>query len=321
VSPLVDIETIIATTVSECVDAFPELAVTVYVQLGAHRWFRSALRSVTSLRSVPPLGSLVRRVFETGETLIVPDIAAMPAWQDWAGESDQRIRGLIAVPVGPSRDRTVGVLYLSGPNRVQLPSFELDLLHGIARRAGQALRPHVAALVRAPESVRLTPEQFERLSREAMEDPLTGLTNRHGGELALQRELARAKREKRSVSVVLFDVDHFKQVNDTRGHAVGDRILRSIARIATDCVRASDLVVRWGGEEFLVVLPSVAVDGARDVGERIRSRIESADHEPLGVTISGGASEVESAEHLPIALERADAQLHRAKAEGRNRVR
>src|SRR5262249_4175591 len=153
-----------------------------------------------------------------------------------------------------------------------------------------------------------------------MEDPLTGLTNRHGGELALQRELARARREKRSVSLVLLDVDHLKQVNDTRGYAVGDRVLRSVARIATDCIRASDLVVRWGGEEFLVVLPGVAADGARDIGERVRSRIEHADQEPLGITISGGISEVHSPEDLLVALARADAQLHRAKAEGRNRV-
>ena len=153
-----------------------------------------------------------------------------------------------------------------------------------------------------------------------MEDPLTGLTNRHGGELMMGRELARAKREKRSLSLVLIDVDHFKHVNDIQGHAVGDRVLRSIARIATDCVRASDLVVRWGGEEFLVVLPSVAVDGAREIAERIRSRIEKGEHEPIGVTISAGASEVQSTEDLPLALARADALLHRAKAEGRNRV-
>src|SRR5262249_55810850 len=153
-----------------------------------------------------------------------------------------------------------------------------------------------------------------------MEDPLTGLTNRHGGELALQRELARARREKRSVSLVLLDVDHFKQVNDTRGHAVGDRVLRSVARIATDCVRASDLVARWGGEEFLVVLPSVAVDGAREIAERIRSRIEKGAQEPTGVTISAGTSEVQSADDLPLALARADVLLHRAKVEGRNRV-
>jgi diguanylate cyclase (GGDEF)-like protein len=312
------VEAVVNLAVSECVEAFPELAVTLYLQLGHQKWFRSALKSPAGLSAIPSLASLVRRVFETGETLILPDVGGMPPWHERWNESG--VQGLIAAPVGPTRDRPVGVLYLSGPDALQLPPYDLDLLHGIARRAGVALRPHITAPTEMPATVRLSQEQFERLSREAMEDPLTGLTNRHGGEIAMGRELARAKRERRALSLALIDVDDFKQVNDRQGHAVGDRVLRSVARIATDCVRASDLVVRWGGDEFLVVLPSVAVSGAREIAERIRSRVETMPSEPSGVTISAGACEVQPGDDLPSALSDADIMLHRAKAGGRNRV-
>jgi len=312
------VEAIVGRAVSECVEAFPELAVTLYVQLGEHKWFRSALKSPAGLSAFPSLAALVRRVFESGETLIMPDVATMPPWQERSGAP--RSQGLIATPVGPARDRPFGVLYLSGPSPLQLPPYDLDLLQGIARRTGAALRSHVPALPAAPAMVRLSQEQFERLSREAMEDPLTGLTNRHGGEVAMGRELARAKREQRSLSLAMIDVDDFKHVNDSQGHAIGDRVLRSVARIATDCVRASDLVVRWGGDEFLLVLPSVTVDGARQIAERIRSRIETAASEPAGVTVSAGASEVAPGDDLASALIEADVMLHRAKTEGRNRV-
>jgi diguanylate cyclase (GGDEF)-like protein len=312
------VEEIVGLVVSECVEAFPELAVTLYLQLGDQKWFRSALKSPAGLSTFPSLAALVRRVFDTGETLILPDVASTPPWHERS--NDPGAQGLIAVPVGPTRDRAVGVLYLSGPDALRLPPYDLDLLQGIARRAGAALRPHVTAPAEMPATVRLSQEQFERLSREAMEDPLTGLTNRHGAEIAMGRELARAKRERRALSLALIDVDDFKQVNDRQGHAVGDRVLRSVARIATDCVRASDLVVRWGGDEFLVVLPSVTVSGAREIAERIRSRVETMPTEPSGITISAGACEVQPGDDLPSALSDADVMLHRAKAEGRNRV-
>jgi len=311
------VETIVGRAVSECVEAFPEFAVTLYVQLGERKWFRSALKSPAGLSTFPSLPALVRRVFESGETLILPDVATMPPWDERSGPTSQ---GFIATPIGPTRDRSVGVLYLSGSGPLQLPAYELDLLQGIARRTGLALRPHVPALAGTPAMVRLSQEQFERLSREAMEDPLTGLTNRHGAEIAMGRELARAKRDRRSLSLAMIDVDDFKQVNDSQGHAVGDRVLRSVARIATDCVRASDLVVRWGGDEFLLVLPSVTVNGAREIAERIRSRIETAASEPAGVTISAGACEVAPGDDLASALIEADLMLHRAKIDGRNRV-
>ena len=156
----------------------------------------------------------------------------------------------------------------------------------------------------------------------ARTDSLTGLANRRGGEEALQREVSRAERGGMRLAVALFDIDGFKKVNDERGHAAGDDALRAVARVLIGAVRGADLVVRWGADELLAVLPSTGLEGARSLAERVRAQVEAlTDKDFAPVTLSAGVAEVGQGEDEGQALARADARLYEAKSEGRNRVR
>jgi diguanylate cyclase (GGDEF)-like protein/PAS domain S-box-containing protein len=158
----------------------------------------------------------------------------------------------------------------------------------------------------------------------ATRDVLTGIHNRRALiELGIA-ELDRARRYGRPMAAAMIDVDHFKRVNDAYGHAAGDEVLRSIVRTTTDLLRASDAMGRWGGEEFVVLLPETSIEAARGVLERVRAQIE---HKPrqagtleLPVTISIGIAEWTGIESLPALVERADRACYAAKHAGRNRV-
>jgi len=165
----------------------------------------------------------------------------------------------------------------------------------------------------------------ERIERLVVTDALTGALNRHGMMPSLERELAQATRHGRELSVVLFDLDHFKLVNDQHGHAVGDTVLCGFAANVQATLRGGDLFGRWGGEEFLLVLPDTRLDVAAAVAERIRQQVALApvaDGAPA-VTVSGGAaSAVEARQHTEVMLQLlqlADQRLYLAKRQ-RNRV-
>ena len=157
--------------------------------------------------------------------------------------------------------------------------------------------------------------------RDASTDTLTGLANRRGGREALEREVQRASRYGRPLSVIVFDLDHFKAVNDRYGHAAGDLVLRSVARAAARAVRDTDRVIRWGGEEFLVLCTETGQGEASRLAERLRRRIERVH---LGrrrvVTASFGVATFAAGEDAAALSERADKALYRAKNAGRNRV-
>ncbi len=160
------------------------------------------------------------------------------------------------------------------------------------------------------------------LERVAITDPLTGLANRRGGEDAMRREVARCKRLGQPMTLLLLDIDHFKAVNDKHGHAIGDRVLRAVARIVSRQLRASDLAVRWGGEEFLAILPSTDLPTGRQVAERIRKAVADTMIDPVGnVTLSIGSAQLDKSFDPLGALAMADARLYEAKANGRNATR
>jgi diguanylate cyclase (GGDEF)-like protein len=161
----------------------------------------------------------------------------------------------------------------------------------------------------------------EALRQAAHSDPMTGLANRRGFVEASGRELARAARTRTPLSFVLFDIDHFKQVNDRFGHSAGDRVLEAIAETMRNCLRASDLGVRWGGEELLAMLPDTDLEGARLLAERVRSAVARLAVAGAGpVTLSAGVAEWQVGEEIVSTLSRADERLYRAKADGRDRV-
>jgi len=164
----------------------------------------------------------------------------------------------------------------------------------------------------------------EALRREASRDSLTSLWNHKAIMEILERELLRSERDRQPVGVIMVDVDHFKKVNDSRGHAAGDAVLRIIASGIAAMVRPYDSVGRYGGEEFLIVAPGCGIGETWELAERVRTHIARcsimAGGAAVQVTLSLGVATGESATDLEKVLSGADAALYRAKAAGRNRV-
>ncbi len=166
----------------------------------------------------------------------------------------------------------------------------------------------------------------ESAQRLAVTDPLTGTFNRRTFLELADKEIARSRRAGSALSLVLLDLDHFKRINDQHGHVVGDGVLIRFTKIVQACLRCEDLLVRYGGEEFCVLLPDVALDGAVALAERIRQSVErtgfGGGSSPLRVTVSAGVARLgrEDSDDIAHLLKRADEAMYGAKAAGRNQV-
>ena len=163
-----------------------------------------------------------------------------------------------------------------------------------------------------------------RIEEMAATDKLTGMLNRQAFDILMDKLMADSVRTPRPVSILMLDLDHFKWVNDQYGHAVGDRVLRRVAQTLQQALRKSDIAVRWGGEEFLVVLDNCALDEARQIAEKIRERIAQThvdvEGQPMVLSVSAGVSQLRGGEEPDQAIRRADSALYQAKDGGRNRV-
>ena len=163
--------------------------------------------------------------------------------------------------------------------------------------------------------------QLEFLSQR---DGLTGAVNRRHMTTLLDDEVRRQRRSGRPMAIAMLDIDWFKRVNDSHGHAVGDAVLRQMTRSATEVLRTTDVLARWGGEEFLLLMPETTLAQAIEVAERVRRQVREADWSQyasaLAVSISCGVSEHATEATPAQTLERADAALYRAKQQGRDRV-
>ncbi|MEX0675643.1 MAG: GGDEF domain-containing protein [Pirellulales bacterium] len=151
---------------------------------------------------------------------------------------------------------------------------------------------------------------------EVRTDPLTRVSNRRCLDETLDSMFALMERYEEPFSLAIFDIDHFKQVNDKKGHLFGDRTLQAVARIFNEKVRDTDIVARYGGEEFVVVMPHTGLENACHFAERVRKLVE----ETLGLTISGGVAMALDGDNAQSLLSRADAALYSGKAAGRNRI-
>jgi len=172
----------------------------------------------------------------------------------------------------------------------------------------------------------------EKLRYEASHDPLTGLYNRRHILVQLQQGVSQALRYKHAFTIVMFDLDHFKQVNDVYGHGGGDRVLSHMAEVLRNGVRESDIPGRWGGEEFIVLLPHTGLDGARQAAEQWLALLNASPvlldgGQSVRVSFSAGVATLDlTAEHEDIQavmehlLHVADERMYHAKALGRNRV-
>lgn len=165
----------------------------------------------------------------------------------------------------------------------------------------------------------------KQLVEMATTDPLTGILNRREGIRRIQQEISRSIRKQQPLSVILIDIDHFKRVNDSFGHQVGDRVIQMIVTCLAATLRDYDLICRYGGEEFLVMLPTTALPMALETAERLRLLVaeagtESEEGEAIKLTISLGVTSLQSEDSLDNLVYRADNALYLAKEEGRNQV-
>ena len=185
------------------------------------------------------------------------------------------------------------------------------------RDAGGAVT-HFVSVIR-DQTARAHTEQT--LREQATRDPLTDLLNRRAGEWQLERAFLAAREGQKPFCLIMADVDHFKAINDTWGHPAGDQVLQRVAAVLRTGVRATDSVVRWGGEEFLLVLPYCEQAAALLQAERLRERVADAEQGEMGrVTVSMGVAELQRDETLANLIERVDQALYQAKHAGRNQV-
>lgn len=226
-----------------------------------------------------------------------------------------------APPAAIGGDKLYQRMLAAQDRLIRISSVALDAARGSHLQAEQ-----VAEFLQAVHHYELVADRLASWVTASMTDvdPLTGLLNRMAMERDLAHEQAQARRSGRPFAIAMVDADKFKQINDDFGHAFGDVVLETLAERFVDSLRPRDRVYRYGGEEFLLLLPDTPLAKAAPVLERLRRRASSCEcsdgRTGVVVSVSVGATAVEPAEDLRAAIERADAALYRAKEAGRNRV-
>ncbi len=249
----------------------------------------------------------LQQLVETGQTTAISDTASVSAWS--AQPPFEQARSWVGAPISGYRKEKF-ILSLSSSRANTFNARHAENLSVYASHAALAL-----------ENSRL----FEETQRLAITDGLTGLFNRrHLFELA-EKEIARSRRYQFPLSVIMVDIDRFKEVNDHYGHLVGDQVLRDVASQCKRTLREVDIIGRYGGEEFLILLPETSLEGATQTGQRLCDAVAGLQHKAgdhiFAITASMGVSTLQPGmyrlEHL---LDTVDNALYRAKQEGRNRI-
>jgi diguanylate cyclase (GGDEF)-like protein len=215
---------------------------------------------------------------------------------------------LLILPVVIGQGKQVfGIVELYGKaGYVAFTEEEIELAESLVAQAATAI-----------ENARL----YSEVQRLAILDELTGLYNRRGFFEIGEREWERANRLKRPLAALFLDIDHFKQVNDTYGHAVGDKVLKHLVSTIRYSIRNDDLLIRWGGEEFLMIIETESMETLRRMAEHVRQRVEHEPFEVVGrITCSFGMTLHDANETLEQTIKRADEAMYKAKKGGRNRV-
>jgi diguanylate cyclase (GGDEF)-like protein len=242
-------------------------------------------------------------VAEHGAPALITDVAADPRFLRLEGQLTP-MESLLAVPLA-TREGVIGVITASSARKEAFGQDHQELLSYLG-----------GSIVKDIENA--------RLYRLSITDTLTKAYNRQYLYQRLPEEIDRARRYGDALSVLLFDVDHFKKLNDVHGHAAGDFALKEVVRIAQATVRDVDGLVRYGGEEFLVLLPKTALPGGLQTAERVRVAIQALElpwsDQKLKVTASFGVAQLKDSESDDELLRRADEALYAAKSTGRNRV-
>jgi diguanylate cyclase (GGDEF)-like protein len=267
------------------------------------------------------------------------DIALYSNHQNSPGENIRRIPGLQSQAEAILKTRSGSYQY-KRDGRVHLlnvrfipeldwylfvEKMEDEALAGIKRTLHMNLALCIVVTLVVLILTNVTINRYQRrLEEMATTDKLTGLANRQACELFADQAVKLAKRNQEPLSAILIDVDHFKQVNDRYGHLAGDTVIRRLAEIIRDCLRESDFLCRWGGEEYLLLLKGCDLDRAQIIAENIRVTVREStiQHNDVGIdiTISLGVAEYRDRESNTLMFARVDQALYRAKEAGRDRV-
>ncbi|MDP2976028.1 MAG: diguanylate cyclase, partial [Anaerolineales bacterium] len=253
-------------------------------------------------------GGTTMTVIRTRQPLLIPDVTQCP---DLVKPIvlEEGIKSFIVLPL-PGRERVTGAMFVFWHREHIFSDDEVRLLMTFANQAALGI-----------ENARL----FAEVQNLALTDPLTGLYNRRGFFELGRLEFARARRFGRPFASIMLDIDHFKRVNDTHGHPIGDLVLQALAIRFQGSVREVDLIGRYGGEEFTFLLPETAIDKASEIAERLRKTIAQTpiptDAGGLNVTISAGVAMYDkNTPDLETLIARADQAMYVAKHKGRNRI-
>jgi diguanylate cyclase (GGDEF)-like protein len=188
----------------------------------------------------------------------------------------------------------------------------------LCRGAEDVLKPTLrlaAQIANAQEEIRQQAASLTTFT-EGQTDPLTGVSNRRALDDTLVGQFAMMNRYNRYFSIVMFDVDFFKQINDQAGHPHGDRVLQDLARLLDESVRETDLVARYGGDEFVIIMPETDLDGASVFAERLRAKVGAE----MALTVSAGVAQASNGDTPQSLFAKADGALYQAKSSGRNCV-
>jgi diguanylate cyclase (GGDEF)-like protein len=268
----------------------------------------------------------LRQVAEADNPLVISNVEHHPLFAQFLQTGPRPVRGFAAIPVATSHHDIHAAFCVFDSAPIALTDAEIEALAVLGWETAMEI-DRVLSSNQPPSSQSRTPvaestsDEGRILQYLAATDPLTGLSSRRSGETQIANEISRARRERRPLSCLLLDIDRFKRVNDTFGHQAGDQLLRDVSDLLRRTVRPYDVLVRWGGEEFLLVLPGADLDVARVLAERIRIAVEALDTRGIGsVTISAGVTIFEDDYDFTDTLKVADRRLYQAKAGGRNCV-
>lgn len=240
------------------------------------------------------------------DQLLVPDARQDPVWRD-NPDVDLGMISYLGLPIRWPDSEVFGTI-CALDNKPNSYSEDFASLLSVLR---QLLEKDLELLL-----------AYENACEDSRTDTLTGLANRRTLNDCLEQEFSRFQRYGNPVSLIMFDIDNFKRVNDNFGHDAGDDVLKAISTQAGEVVRDADIIGRWGGEEFLVICPDTDVEGARLNAEKLRRVIENYDFEDIGtLTCSFGVASIHTGDSsASVAIKRADEAMYAAKAAGKNRV-